>query len=594
MIAIDKREEWASSELDFRAIRDEAGKVIGISDGQKLMLEAGLKKLKILEQSFINIGKNKHPKMLVMCEDTSVVSHVEEYLKEIGMSEEEFVGIHSNKKGELKVEEWQSLKQKVFNIDTLENPKVIISVLMLREGFDVSNICVIVPLRSSQAPILLEQTIGRGLRLMWRESEFESSKAENRERLLVQRREPLNYLDLLSIIEHPAFIEFYADLEELLGGVAITTGDPTGGSGVTGDILSVGLKEDFEQYDIYWAKIIHESEESLDDFTLDGTKLSPLTYYSLAQLKNFTPKGENFHSEEITTNTNFGKYQVGVDFFKAQSYNEYLQKLIFVITNKLDRLSPRGHFKPLPNLQVGLPKLLSVIDNYIKNKLFGEPFNPFDDENWRILLLKIGGVSEHIIKEISKLVYESQQTTITNDAQIQKVYFSSVDELRVRENYSLELQKTIYKRTAYPSNRGEFEKDFLVFLDTQSEVEAFVKIIEFKHIFASIPYIRIDGLMAHYCPDFMVKTKEEIYIVETKADKDITDGNVRQKQKATLGLIAQLNGISHNIRDNKEWKYMLLSDAKFYMLTKNGASFKDIARMCELNKAVVSGNLFES
>ena len=29
-------------------------------------------------------------------------------------------------------------------------------------------ICVIVPLRSSQAQILLEQTIGRGLRLMWR------------------------------------------------------------------------------------------------------------------------------------------------------------------------------------------------------------------------------------------------------------------------------------------------------------------------------------------------------------------------------------------------------------------------------------------
>ena len=51
------------------------------------------------------------------------------------------------------------------------SPKVIVSVLMLREGFDVNNICVIVPLRSSQAQILLEQTIGRGLRLMWRGDE---------------------------------------------------------------------------------------------------------------------------------------------------------------------------------------------------------------------------------------------------------------------------------------------------------------------------------------------------------------------------------------------------------------------------------------
>lgn len=133
----------------------------------------------------------------------------------------------------------------------------------------------------------------------------------------------------------------------------------------------------------------------------------------------------------------------------------------------------------------------------------------------------------------------------------------------------------------------------MLFLDRQSEVEAFIKIIEFKHIFASIPYIRIDGLMAHYSPDFMVKTKECIYIVETKADKDITDGNVRQKQKATLGFITQLNNLNPEIRDNRIWKYLLLSDAKFYMLSKNGASFEDIAKVSELSKAVVSGNLFE-
>ena len=142
--------------------------------------------------------------------------------------------------------------------------------------------------------------------------------------------------------------------------------------------------------------------------------------------------------------------------------------------------------------------------------------------------------------------------------------------------------------------KGEFEKDFLLFFHRQSEVEAFIKIVEFKHTFASIPYIRVDGLMAHYCPDFMVRTKACIYIVETKADKDITDANVRQKQKATLGFIAQLNGLNPDMRNNKEWKYLLLSDAKFYMLSKNGASFEDIAKVSELSKAVVSGNLFES
>ena len=63
------------------------------------------------------------------------------------------------------------IKEKLFNIDRYAQPKVIVSVLMLREGFDVNNICVVVPLRASTASILLEQTIGRGLRLMWREPE---------------------------------------------------------------------------------------------------------------------------------------------------------------------------------------------------------------------------------------------------------------------------------------------------------------------------------------------------------------------------------------------------------------------------------------
>ena len=70
---------------------------------------------------------------------------------------------------------------------------------MLREGFDVNNICVIVPLRSTTSYILLEQVIGRGLRLMWREPVYTEIKDENREKLLVRKQEPDNYLDILGI-----------------------------------------------------------------------------------------------------------------------------------------------------------------------------------------------------------------------------------------------------------------------------------------------------------------------------------------------------------------------------------------------------------
>ena len=127
---------------------------------------------------FAKIDETKHPKMLVICEDTAVNGLVEKFFLEEGIAADEILRVDSNKKGEINREEWAVLKEKLFNIDAHQKPRVIISVLMLREGFDVNNVCVIVPLRSSASKILLEQTIGRGLRLMWRGSDFEQSKKE--------------------------------------------------------------------------------------------------------------------------------------------------------------------------------------------------------------------------------------------------------------------------------------------------------------------------------------------------------------------------------------------------------------------------------
>ena len=64
-----------------------------------------------------------------------------------------------------------------------------------------NNICVIVPLRSSQAQILLGPTIGRGLRLMWRgDDRIDELKRETRERFR-SKQEPTNYFDVLFIVD---------------------------------------------------------------------------------------------------------------------------------------------------------------------------------------------------------------------------------------------------------------------------------------------------------------------------------------------------------------------------------------------------------
>ena len=186
-VAIDKRKEIAALPLEFKAER-ESGEITGLSEGQRVMLRAGTTKLHILEQGFTKLNSRKYPKMLIMCEDTFVVRYVVEFLKKEGYSDEEIIEIHSNRLGEIGQEEWDAVRQKLFEIDKHENPKVIVSVLMLREGFDVNNIYVIVPLRSSSSPILLEQTIGRGLRLMWREPRIQESKGTSGETAGEERR----------------------------------------------------------------------------------------------------------------------------------------------------------------------------------------------------------------------------------------------------------------------------------------------------------------------------------------------------------------------------------------------------------------------
>lgn len=63
-----------------------------------------------------------------------------------------------------------------------------------------------------------------------------------------------------------------------------------------------------------------------------------------------------------------------------------------------------------------------------------------------------------------------------------------------------------------------FEKSFLEFADTDGAVERLIKVDENYHDFATLRYIRKDGLLSCYYPDFMVKFAEDIFLVETKAE----------------------------------------------------------------------------
>ena len=110
--------------------------------------------------------------------------------------------IHTDSSGEIRSRsELEKARRLAREIDEeASTVNAIVSVLMLREGWDVQNVTVVVGLRpyTAKANILPEQTIGRGLRLMFRGS-------------------VADYTERVDVIGNKAFLAFVEDLEQLEG-----------------------------------------------------------------------------------------------------------------------------------------------------------------------------------------------------------------------------------------------------------------------------------------------------------------------------------------------------------------------------------------
>lgn len=585
-VAIDKRKELTALPLDFKAEREEKGRSIqGLSEGQRVMLRAGLTKLKILEEGFGKWDKEKYPKMLIMCEDTKVAPYVTQFLKQEGLNDDEVVEIHSKKSGDI----LEADKLKLSGLDKTKNPRVIISVLMLREGFDVNNICVIVPLRSSSSYILLEQTIGRGLRLMWREKDYQEIKDENRENLLIKKIEPTNYFDILSIIEHPAFIEFY---ERVLGDAIGKVKELPKRERIVGDLIKIGLKDNYKNYDLFWPVIIHDKEEKFEDVELSLDNLEPYPI-KLEELKPIVKEGEVFYGEEITVKTRFGEYSVTADIFTAKSYQQFIQKVVNAVSAIPVKLEDKRKSQTFPLMQINSAKIAKLVDEYLRHKLFGKDFEPLKDNNWKVLILTEGKLIKHIVKNVSQEIYDLQKRLKVLDANIIKKYFSEINEIKIRETYALDVAKTIYSKIGFPSNKGGFEKAFIEFIDSDSKVTSFIKVNEHTYNFANILYIRSDGMLAHYFPDFLVRIKDKIFVVETKAERDLNQEDVLKKRLAACDWCEKINELKPEDRMNCSWSYVLLGEKTFYGLSKNGANTSELLESpgVKMTKAKLKGTL---
>jgi len=106
------------------------------------------------------------PFMLVVAQDTEHANALMALMEAEGFFEGRYKGkvitVHSNQRGEEKDETVQQL----LSVEDPKNPvEIVVHVNMLKEGWDVTNLYTIVPLRTANSRTLVEQSIGRGLRL---------------------------------------------------------------------------------------------------------------------------------------------------------------------------------------------------------------------------------------------------------------------------------------------------------------------------------------------------------------------------------------------------------------------------------------------
>jgi len=130
------------------------------------------------------------PFLLVIARDTEHANSLMKIIEDETFFEGRYKGkviqVHSKQSGEERDETIEQL----INVEKPENPtEIVIHVNMLKEGWDVTNLYTIVPLRAANSKTLVEQSIGRGLRLPY------------------GKRTEVGAVDRLTIVSHDKFQE---------------------------------------------------------------------------------------------------------------------------------------------------------------------------------------------------------------------------------------------------------------------------------------------------------------------------------------------------------------------------------------------------
>ena len=577
--------------LDFRANRYEPegshkrGEIKSLSDGQKLLLKIGRLKLEQLTKEFKQKELDKKPVLMILCEDTKVADLTMEHLATLTdendnyYDDKQVMVIHSDITESKHGTTLENARKRLDRIDVDDDPlRVIVSVLMLREGFDKNNICVVVVLRATEADLLLEQIVGRGLRLMFPAYSYPTLQEAKKEAYSEIRRNkvPSNSLDFLFIVEHPRFRTFYKNLKQ--EGLIIGGGD-TSTAISTGDIIPVdAITERIKDYDIAWPIQIFDEGRMPELSQIDISKL-PKYSGDFNQLRTHLSK-LIIQEKHVETGKKTKTWKLDNEYF---DYSHFLRQASKDVATKGRRTI----------LTAKQAEIAQIIDDYVSDYCFEEKIDFNKQENYSVLNYPL--VFDYIVQTIHRAIvkliegYKYETKGIWGK-------LSEVPRLIMRESKSIETDKSIYSRIGYQIMGGGFERDFMLnVLNPSAEVLSYAK-LDRRHRL-KITYRDHTGILRNYEVDFIVKTNDKIYLVETKADRDIDTPNVAVKARAAMAWCEQASILTQQseYKQPTEWEYLLLSEGLFK--NNQGLGFDAFVPLCRVLRDKIifqaQGKLFE-
>ena len=428
--------------------------------------------------------------LFVMTDDTRNCDEVGEFLE---ARYPELRGavlvIHTKNNGEISEaatgkskEELERLRKLSREIDKPENPfKAIVSVMVLREGWDVQNVVAMVGLRPFKAKshILPEQTLGRGLRPMFRGQ---------------------GVTEKVSVVGTDAFMDFVESIRS--EGVDLEFAE-MGETSIpkTPMVIEVDRQnpvKDIERLDIelpVLAPRIYREYKDLGELQADALPAAgiPLKPFTEAEQREIVFKDLDTQGVSHTTmlDTAFvPSHQSAVGFFARTLMRDL-------------------------RLVGGFDVLFGKLKSFMETRLFDGRVD-LDDLNVLRNLSEIAptrAILETFKQAINALTVRDKGTTEVRDT----IKMSATRPFIVNHQPHVLPRKSLFNRVVGNS----FELEFAGFLDG-CDIVSFARNSQSTHF--RIEYRTAEGNIANYYPDFIVNENgTDFCVIETKGREDLDD-----------------------------------------------------------------------